>query len=156
MLVPVVSRAPRASGTRPWPGGELSVPSRSAAGRHPDRLVLRYSKAEGTSSTKFAVVRVLRTLGSQGVLQCDLSTSDGTAKAGDDYTALSDFTLTFSDGVTSVEQLIQINRDGDVEGDETFTATLSNAREGGACGGSCRTGAIASPGTTTITITNDD
>ena len=56
----------------------------------------------------------------------DYATADGTADAGDDYTAKSG-TLSFSAGETSKTISIAIKDDTLNESDETFTVTLSNA-----------------------------
>ena len=56
----------------------------------------------------------------------DYATSDGTADAGDDYTAKSG-TLTFDAGETSKTVSVSIADDTENESDETFTVTLSNA-----------------------------
>ena len=70
----------------------------------------------------------------------DYATSDGTAEAGDDYTAKSG-TLTFSAGMTSKTISVDIKDDSENEGDETFTVTLSNA-SGADLGTSSATGTI--------------
>ena len=57
----------------------------------------------------------------------DYATSDGTATAGDDYTAVSATTLTFAAETTSQTFTVPILEDDLDEGDETFTVTLSNA-----------------------------
>ena len=72
-----------------------------------------------------ATVTVLRTGGSAGTLTVDYATADGTATAGQDYTATSG-TLTFNGGETSKTFQIPITDDVPTEPDETFTVTLSN------------------------------
>ena len=57
----------------------------------------------------------------------DYATSDGTATAGDDYTAVSATTLTFAAGETEKTFTVAIKDDDLDEGDETFTVTLSGA-----------------------------
>ncbi len=71
-------------------------------------------------------VTVLRKGGSAGSLSIDYATIDGTATAGQDYTATSG-TLTFSGGETSKSFQIPITNDAVTEPDETFTVELSNA-----------------------------
>ena len=61
-----------------------------------------------------------------GTVTVDYATSDGTADAGDDYTAKSG-TLSFSAGTTSQTVSVAISDDSENESDETFTVTLSNA-----------------------------
>ena len=60
-----------------------------------------------------------------GTVTVAYATADGTADAGDDYTATSG-TLTFSAGTTSQTVAVEIADDIVNEGDETFTVTLSN------------------------------
>ena len=70
-------------------------------------------------------VTVLRQGGSSGQLTIDYATADGSATAGQDYTAVSG-TLTFSGGETSKSFQIPITDDATTEPDETFTVSLSN------------------------------
>ncbi|MGE3659547.1 MAG: Calx-beta domain-containing protein, partial [Mycolicibacterium sp.] len=72
------------------------------------------------------------------------ATSNGTAVAGSDFVA-SAGTLTFAPGVTSQMVHVDIIGDSVVEGNETFTVTLSSP-----------SGATISKATATGTITNDD
>ena len=58
----------------------------------------------------------------------DYATSDGSAKAGEDYTAASG-TLTFGPLVTSRTVSVEVLDDGHDEGSETMTLTLSNPSE---------------------------
>lgn len=75
----------------------------------------------------------------------ELATADGTATAGEDYTATTT-TVEFAAGVTSRTVSIPTSDDAVEEGDESFTASLSGA-----------TGAaIGAPASTTITILDDD
>ena len=61
-----------------------------------------------------------------GTVTVDYATADGSAEAGDDYTAASG-TLSFAAGETSKTISVAIDDDIDNESDETFTVTLSNA-----------------------------
>ena len=70
----------------------------------------------------------------------DYATPDGTADAGDDYTAKSG-TLSFSAGTTSKTISVSIADDIENETDETFTVRLSNA-SGADLGTSTATGTI--------------
>ena len=74
----------------------------------------------------------------------DYATSDGTAVAGEDYTATSG-TLTFAPGETAKTVSVPLLDDAIDEGKETFTLTLSNAE-----------GARIVDGEATGTIKNDD
>ena len=69
---------------------------------------------------------VLRKGGSTGTVAVDYATVDGTALAGQDYTATSG-TLTFNAGETSRNIQIPILDDAVTEGLETFTVVLRNA-----------------------------
>ena len=65
-------------------------------------------------------------------LTVDYATSDGTATAGSDYTAISDSTLTFtSDDHTAKTFTVQTTEDTLDEQDETFTVSLSDQEGGG-------------------------
>ena len=75
-----------------------------------------------------------------GTVTVDYATSDGTADAGDDYTAKSG-TLSFSAGETSKTISVAIEDDIENESDETFTVTLSNP-SGADLGTSSATGTI--------------
>jgi hypothetical protein len=72
-----------------------------------------------------ASVTVQRTGGSSGTLSVDYETSNGTATAGQDYTAISG-TLTFANGETIKTIQVPITDDGVTEPDETFTLGLKN------------------------------
>src|SRR4029078_2589846 len=70
-------------------------------------------------------VTVLRTGGSTGNLTVDYATTDGSAKAGEDYTATSG-TLNFTGGEISKTFQIPISDDATTETDEFFTVALRN------------------------------
>jgi hypothetical protein len=59
------------------------------------------------------------------VVTVDYTTVDGTAKAGEDYTARTD-TLTIPKNTSSAEISIDITADDDIEADETLTVQISN------------------------------
>ena len=65
-----------------------------------------------------------------GRVTVDYATSDGTATAGDDYTAASG-TLTFEPGETDKTVSVPVLDDGDNEEPETFLLTLTNASGAG-------------------------
>ena len=60
----------------------------------------------------------------------DVTTANGTATAGDDYTALTSSTVTITAPNTSTTYTVTIDDDSDAESNETFTATLSNPSSG--------------------------
>jgi hypothetical protein len=74
-----------------------------------------------------ATITVKRSGGSAGSILVDYATSDGTAIAGQDYTATSG-TLTFADGETKKTFTIPLSDDALIEGVESLNVTLSNAR----------------------------
>jgi hypothetical protein len=87
----------------------------------PDQIVvteMQYSEDGGS-----AQINVTRS--GNGAFQVDFATSDGTAKAGSDYTATSG-TLTFPSGQASASFSVPLLPDHDVTGAETFFVTLSN------------------------------
>jgi uncharacterized repeat protein (TIGR01451 family) len=75
----------------------------------------------------------------------DYESANGTATAGDDYTAISD-TLTFAPGDTSGAFTVAILEDTIDETDEDLTITLSNPVSG----------TLGSPDSATLTITDND
>ena len=91
-------------------------------------------------------VTVTRTEGSAGDVSIDYATADGIATAGMDYESASG-TLSFIDGETSQMFTVTILDDALVEGDESFTVTLSNPTGGAGLG---------SPATASVTILEDD
>jgi hypothetical protein len=88
----------------------------------------------------------VRRIGATNVeVGADFTTADGTAIAGDDYTAASG-ALTFPDGVEVQTFTVPILDDGEIEGDETIQLTLSNPSGG----------AVLALPVATLTITDDD
>ena len=84
------------------------------------------SAEEGTDGTiDFAVT--LDTRNDCETVTVDWATADGTATAGEDYTASSG-TLTFNPGETTKTVSVAVLDDDDEESDETFTLQLSNAK----------------------------
>ena len=81
---------------------------------------------------------------STSVVTVDYTTVDGSALSGSDYT-LSSGTLTFNPGDTSQVISVAITSDSDVEVDETFTISLSNAAN-----------ALITDGQGTVTIEDDE
>ncbi len=73
-----------------------------------------------------AIIPIVRTERSDGTVSVDYSINDGTATAGDDFTATSG-TLNFKDGETSKEIVVPIINDTISETDETFSIAIGNA-----------------------------
>jgi glucose/arabinose dehydrogenase len=92
-----------------------------------------------------ANIRVNRTEGSAGRATLDFTTSDGSALAGEDYTARSG-TLVFEDGVTSQVISVPILEDTLIEGNEFFGVSVDNP-----IGATLR-----APRTSQVTIVDDD
>ena len=104
-------------------------------------LQAAYTVQEDVITATITVARVGGVFGAVGV---NYATSDGTAVAGSDYTAVSG-TLSFADGETSKTFTIPITADTVAEGDETVNLTLSNPTGGATMG---------TPNTAVLTIEN--
>jgi hypothetical protein len=100
-----------------------------------------YVVAEGGGAV---VITITRTGGSDGPVSVDFSTSDGTAAAGEDYTAVNQ-TVSFADGDMADKTVtVQANEDDFDEGDQTVNLTLSDPTGGAVLG---------SPNQAVLTIT---
>lgn len=102
-----------------------------------------YSVAEDGATI---TVTVMRTYGSAGDVGVDYATLDGTATAGEDYEAASG-SLLFLDSETTQTFEVALTDDTVLEGDEYFSATLSNPTGGATLG---------SPVSATVTLTEND
>jgi hypothetical protein len=107
---------------------------------------LNASTAQVGEAAGSLTVTVTRSGGAASGVSVQYATADGTAKAGSDYTATSG-TLTFGANETSKTFSVPILTDALVEGDETFTVTLSNPT-GGAT--------LTTPSSATVTIREVD
>ena len=87
------------------------------------------SAREATGATMGFVVNLSRT--SSSTVRVDYETSDGTARAGEDYTSVSD-TLVFLPGQTSKTVQVEVLNDAIDDDGETITFTLSNPSGGNA------------------------
>jgi hypothetical protein len=111
----------------------------------PTYNIANASVVEGTGGSASLVLTVSKTsIGAAGGVS--FATSNGTAIAGTDYTAASG-ALNFAVGAATQTITVPVTTDSTVEGDESFTVTLSNPIGSGASIGT---------GTATATITNDD
>ncbi len=97
-------------------------------------------EADGTAS-----VEVTLSAASGKTVSVDYATSDGTAAAGSDYTAIATTKLTFAAGEMSKSFNITIKPDTLDEEDETLNVTLSNVSN-----------ATIGTGSATVTISDDD
>ena len=137
----------------PTGGATLGTPEHGGAHHHrqrrapPGTLQLSaatYSVAENGGT---ATITVTRTGGSAGAVGVTLTTSNGTATAPADYTAVTQ-TVSFAAGDTANKTVtIPIGDDALVEGNETVDVTLS-APTGGAT--------LGTPSTAVLTITDND
>lgn len=103
-----------------------------------------YTVGEGSGTVTLTVSRAG---GSAGAVSVSFATSNGSAAAGSDYTAATG-TLTWAAGDTAPKTItVTVLNDTAVEGNETFSVTLS-APTGGA--------AVGTPASATVTITDND
>ena len=100
---------------------------------------------EGDAGTSNYTFTVTLSAASGQTVTVNYATSDGTASAGTDYTAIASTLLTFNPGETTKTFNVVVAGDADVEADETFTVTLATP-----------TNATLADGTGTGTIQNDD
>ena len=114
-----------------------------------DAGMLRFSQIDYTVNENSGLVtfEVARLLGSRGEVSVNYMTSDKSAKAGFDYTAVSG-TLTWIDGDTNNQSFtVTITDDAYFEKDKTFKVSLFNPAGGAST-------SLAEPAT--VTIINDD
>ncbi len=132
--------------TRPYDGdndGTATCDIGAVEAQH--RLIIEDAAVvEGNSGTVSAVFTVTLSPDHNQTVTVDYATSDGTATAGSDYTAVSD-SLTFNPGQTTQFVTVPIIGDTSDETDETFMITLSNANN-----------AVLLDGTAVGTIIDDD
>ncbi len=96
-------------------------------------------------------IPVFLTAASTSTVTVHYTTANGSAIAGQDYVAHSGL-LTFAPGVTQQNILIEITGDSIVEGNETFTVTLSDPSEGASILDGSATGTIANDDTVTTSL----
>jgi predicted extracellular nuclease len=133
-----------APGNDEWVGIDDIQVTASSAPALPSLSIANNSITEGDSGTKTLSFTVSRAGDTTGVTTVDFGTANGSAIAGTDYVAASG-PITFLAGETSKTVSVTIDGDTDVEADETFSVTLSNA-----------SGATIAASTATGTIINDD
>ena len=125
------------------PGSVLS-PFRTVTGGTLQFSAATYSVGENAGN---AAVIVTRTGGSSGAVSVSFATSNGTATAPGDYTAVSQ-TVSFADGDTANKTIsIPIINDTTAEANETVNLTLSSPTGGATLG---------TPSTAVLTITDND
>ena len=109
------------------------------------------SIVEGTGGAANLVLTVTSTPAAAAAFQVTFTSSNGTAVSGVDYTAVTG-DLNFAIGDTSKTITVPISTDSTVEGDETFTVTLSNPTGGATLGTAGAVGTITNDDTTVISI----
>ena len=109
-----------------------------------DPPVVSVSDARGPESAGSLGFRLSLNKASQSAVSVRLSTGDGTAKSGEDYTSTAT-TVQFDAGTTERTAAVPIVNDDKLEPDETFSVTLSNPM-----------GATIRDGEGTGTILDDD
>ena len=110
----------------------------------PTLSIANAAVAEGNSGTSTMAFTVTLSRATDKAVTVGYSTANGTATAGQDYTATAG-TLTFAAGTTSQKVNVAITGDTAVEPTETFTVKLANPGN-----------ATLGTATATGTITNDD
>ena len=118
-------------------GGVAIVPGTATVVVYDDEVAafgtgsLKFSKAsyDGYESQGKVEIPVQRTGGSHGKILVPYSTSNGTATASKDYTAVSG-TLTFEDGESMKSFIIPILYDAEADGDETVNIFLGTPTNG--------------------------
>src|SRR5258706_2076032 len=101
--------------------------------------------AEGNGGTNTLEVTLTLDQGSSRQISVVYSTIDGTAKAGQDFMAASNQTVTFQPGETQKKIIIPLVADDIKEADESFLVRIENP-----------VNVILVKGSATITLTNDD
>jgi outer membrane autotransporter protein len=76
------------------------------------------------------ILKLSRLNGSTGSLIATLSTKSGEAKDSEDYTGIAEKKIEFKEGVTSKDVTVTINRDDEVETNESFTVEISDSNDG--------------------------
>ena len=123
--------------------GAVEVQTPTAAGQL-QFSATSYSTVEGAGT---ADITVTRTGGSTGAVSATLNTSDGTAKADEDYTAVSGLVVTFADGDAEPKTVqVSVTDDALNEPDESLELSLSNLTGGAAFGPAAATLTISDNG----------
>ncbi len=130
------------------PNGSTSEFSKAVEVTTQDPGEIQWSSPEASISESDGVLNLLiqRACGSTGEASVTVSTSDGTAVAGSDYTAVSQ-AVTFAAGETEKTVALTILNDSSVESAETLTVTLSNPTSGAELGSNAQV---------VVTITDED
>ena len=147
-----ISRARRAERSRSHPGatsngvisGYIARLSADLAALSAGSLHFSAATYTAADTSGNAIVTVTRTGGSAGAVSASFATSDGTGKAGTDYTATTQ-TVNFAAGDTAAKTIsVPVKVNSTVAGNETVNLTLSSPTGGATLG---------SPTTAVLTIT---
>ena len=104
---------------------------------------------EGDGTATVATVTVSLDIAVQGGFTVDVATADGTAMAGDDYTAITGHTLTFAGSADEAHTfMIDITADDDPENAETLVVSLGSLQDTSVM--------VGLPAAATVVITDDD
>ncbi|MAF12966.1 hypothetical protein CMK11_21150, partial [Candidatus Poribacteria bacterium] len=109
--------------------------------------IANVSEDEGDATGATLALPVSLSGASEQSITTTYTTTDGTASAGTDYTAIVDGPLTLAPGALTVDALVAAQGDATYEADETITVTLSSP---------AARGVTVGDGTATATIRNDD
>ncbi len=127
--------------------GNSSSSSSKSSSSNPNGVMnfsaLTYGFPEDAGSV---TITVKRDGGTTGSVNVNYTTANGTGKSGTDYTSTSG-TLSFASGETSKTFTVSVTDDSSVDGNKTFTITLSG-QTGGA--------GLGSMATTTISLLDDE
>jgi CSLREA domain-containing protein len=110
------------------PAGNTSEFSQCVAVNNGTAGIIEFTSATYTAGEGdgMAHVSIKRTGGSQGSISAVFNTSNGTATAGSDYTAVTSYTVTFADEDTTSQTIdIPVTNDTTYEGNETVNLSLS-------------------------------
>ncbi len=123
-----------------------AVESTAVAAAGGGQVQFSHSAYAAQESSGAVAITVTRTGGSSGAATVNYAAAGGAATPGSDYSVVSG-TLAFADGQTSRTFTVTLLDDALVEGDETFTLTLSGPGGGAVLG---------SPAAALFTILDDD
>jgi beta-glucanase (GH16 family) len=119
--------------------------NKATAEKTPSLTVEDMSAAEGNSGQTNFELTVSLDVASSKAISFNYSTLEGSAKAGEDFTAVTNQTVTFQPGEKQKKIVIQVIGDDNKEGDDQFNVVISNV-----------TNAYNIKGTGMATIMNDD
>lgn len=111
----------------PTPRNSAAAPNLCGGGGQPVMSIADVSLAEGNSgTTAFTFTLTLSQPAAAGGVSFDVATSDGTATAGSDYTALATIPMSIAEGEDSASVTVQVVGDTGNEADETFFLDVDN------------------------------